>query len=219
VTGANKFFILTPQFITKYQLPTTFLKPILPSPRYLLNNVIEADQQGQPILKSQLFLLDCNLPEQEVEAIYPKLWLYLQWGRQQKIHQRYLCRHRTPWYIQEQRLVAPLLCTYMGRNTSQNGKPFRFILNYSQAIAPNVYLMLYPKPLLAQKLEADPNLLERIWQRLNQISPNVLVREGRVYGGGLHKIEPNELGNVPFAEIMDILPELSGRYAKQLSLF
>lgn len=219
VTGANKFFILTPQNIAKHQLPTAFLKPILSSPRYLLTNVVEADHRGQPILEPRLFLLDCDLPEQEIEANYPKLWRYLLLGQQQKIHQRYLCRHRTPWYIQEHRLAAPLLCTYMGRNTPPNGKPFRFILNYSEAIAPNVYLMLYPKPHLAQKLETEPNLLQTLWQMLNKISPEVLMGEGRVYGGGLHKIEPNELGNVPIAEILDILPDLSGRYVKQLSLF
>jgi hypothetical protein len=31
--------------------------------------------------------------------------------------------------------------------------------------------------------------------------------EGRVYGGGLHKLEPRELGNASAQKIFDIFPE------------
>lgn len=35
------------------------------------------------------------------------------------------------------------------------------------------------------------------WEVLNGISPNMLLAEGRVYGGGLLKLEPKELAGVP----------------------
>ena len=35
-----------------------------------------------------------------------------------------------------------------------------------------------------------------MWELLNSIQPGELLDEGRVYGGGLHKLEPNELANV-----------------------
>ncbi|MCP4544613.1 MAG: hypothetical protein GY832_46515 [Chloroflexi bacterium] len=159
------------------------------------------------------------MPENDVKANYPSLWEYLQMGMQKGIDQRYLCSHRSPWYAQENRPASPLLCTYMGRQGLKNATPFRFILNYSTATAPNVYLMLYPKPALKKELKDDPNHLKAVWQILNEISPEVLIGAGRVYGGGLHKIEPGELSNTPVDSILAIFPGLSSIVQTQLSLF
>jgi adenine-specific DNA-methyltransferase len=71
----------------------------------------------------------------------------------------------------------------MGRQDT-TGRPFRFILNHSGAMATNVYLMLYPKAALAKVLLEKLELLKEVWQALNQISDEVLMGEGRVYGGG-----------------------------------
>jgi hypothetical protein len=54
--------------------------------------------------------------------------------------------------------------------------------------------MLYPKPALEKALSNKPELLKKVWQALNRISDETLIGEGRVYGGGLHKLEPKELG-------------------------
>jgi adenine-specific DNA-methyltransferase len=97
-----------------------------------------------------------------VKAKYPSLWEYLQAGIRQGIGDRYLCKHRSPWYSQENRPPSPFLCTYMGRQDTGKGRPFRFILNHSRAIATNVYLMLYPKPALAKALSGKPELLKEV---------------------------------------------------------
>ncbi len=194
-TGANNFFVLTSEQVSTYQLPSEFLKPILPSPRHLLVDEIEADSFGNPVLERQLFLLTCNLPLDEVKVKYPSLWRYLHLGLENGISDRYLCKHRSPWYLQENRPASPFLCTYMGRADTKRGRPFRFILNHSMATAANVYLMLYPKPALAVALSQKPELNRSVWQALSEISDETLMGEGRVYGGGLHKLEPKELGN------------------------
>lgn len=218
-TGANSFFIVSPEQAVMYQLPKEFLTPILPSPRYLPVNEVEADSDGSPILERRLFLLRCSLPESVVKATYPSLWRYLQMGVESGISERYLCRHRSPWYTQEERLPAPLLCTYMGRQDGSSGTPFRFILNHSTATAPNVYLLLYPKPILRQHLKDNPDRLTVVWRALNSISLEALLGEGRVYGGGLHKMEPKELGNAAADEILAVLAKRDGDYLTQMRLF
>lgn len=220
VTGDNNYFILNAAQIESLGLPPELFRPILPSPRYLPNDEIEADQDGLPAITRQLFLLDTRLPEDEIHDRYPDLYRYIQQGVTQRIHERYLCRHRKPWYSQENRPPPPLICTYLGRGDGKDRKPFRFILNASDATVANVYLAMYPKPFLARAIDRDPTLLRRIWQTLSELRPDELLGEGRVYGGGLYKLEPSELGNVDATKISQLIPEYKERVlVKQLNLF
>ena len=47
----------------------------------------------------------------------------------------------------------------------------------------------------------------RVWEFLNAIDSTEMLDEGRVYGGGLHKLEPRELGRVRATVLSDLLPE------------
>ncbi len=219
-TGNNSYFILPAEEIERRGLPIEAFKPILPSPRYLPDDEIKADKKGNPILKRRLFLLDPPWTEEEIRKRFPRLFAYFEEGKAKGIAERYLCRHRKPWYRQEDRPPAPFVCTYLGRSDKKNGRPFRFILNNSQATAANVYLMLYPKRQIERVLQDTPELKRQVWMLLNDISPQIMLGEGRVYGGGLHKLEPRELGNVPAKFILDLLPNaIVPSRSKQLSLF
>ena len=207
VTGSNGYFILSPEEIEERGLPVEVFRPILPGPRYLPANEILADSVGNPVLECPLFLLDCRWPEAEIREQYPILGTYLEAGKAQGIAERYVCRHRSPWYAQERRPATPFLCTYLGRSHSERACPFRFILNHSRATAPNVYLMLYPKGFLERAVAASVSLKRQIWDCLNDIGSEEILSEGRVYGGGLHKLEPKELGRVSAAALAERLPE------------
>ncbi len=183
-TGGNRFFVLEEK--KALDLPRECLRPMLPSPRWLKSSEIEADGDGAPIGVPRRFLLDCKLSPADVRAHHPSLWNYLESGRP-TVGQGYLCQRRRPWYAQEQRPPAPILCTYMGRGP----RPFRFLRNRSVATAPNTYLLLYPRNPMT---EAE---LDEAWERLNALDPAELAGEGRVYGGGLHKLEPAELASAP----------------------
>ncbi len=210
-TGSNEFFILDSNKAKEYEIPDEFLIPILPSPRFLSVDRVQADHIGNPILDQKLFLLSCDLPEHEIREKYPTLWHYLESGKEKGINNRYLCNHRSPWYTQEKRPVSPFICTYMGRHLDKR-KPFRFILNHSKAIVANSYLVLYPKDFLRDAIKKDGTLLKKIWVELNNVNADSMIGNGRVYGGGLHKIEPKELANVSADGIIEAIPELEALY-------
>lgn len=215
-TGNNSFFILDEARARDLNIPPQFLRPILPSSRYVKDDEIKADSEGVPLLDKRLFLLDCNLPEDEVQHRHPALWAYLQTGLED-VASRYICQSRRHWYAQERRTAAPIVCTYIGRS-DHDGKPFRFLLNNSKAIATNVYLMLYPLPVLAAKLQRNPDALRPLWQTLNRISKETLLGNGRVYGGGMHKLEPKELANVPADDLAALIGLGEKRHILQLEL-
>jgi hypothetical protein len=54
---------------------------------------------------------------------------------------------------------------------------------------------MYPKPKLTAMFSSQHEQLKVVWQALNSIPMQNLVHEGRVYGDGLHKLEPKELAN------------------------
>lgn len=197
-TGANPFFILRRDVASDKGLPEQFLRPILPSPRYLKSEKILADRDGFPLVQPSLVLLDCDLDENEVEA-YPPLKAYLNWGKSQGFADRYITRHRRPWFKQENRPAAPILCSYMSRTKSGNSG-LRFFQNYSQATSPNVYLMLYPNQEVQQACKNNMDLLAQLFNLLKQAKDEYLLYEGRTYGGGLNKIEPKELARVPLPD-------------------
>jgi adenine-specific DNA-methyltransferase len=208
-TGANSFFILKREEAIRIGIPNHCLRAILPNPQELgrlgTECIIERDLDGYPLLSPQLSVIDCRLDEIEIKKIFPSFWEYLNSAREKDILGRYLIRNRKPWYKQEYRERPIFLCTYMGRNVKNLG-PFRFVLNTSDAIATNQYLLLYPKVKLNNMIEKNPKLIFVIYQMLNKLSKESMINGGRVYAEGLYKIEPGELREIDatiFSELME----------------
>lgn len=217
-TGDNKFFILELSEAKRRGFPTRYLRPILPSPRHLKDTIVNADHDGYPSVDPKLCVIDCDLPEHIVEERHPTLWEYLQTADALGVRGGYLVGKRNPWYQQEKREPSPFLCTYMGRG-SNDKQPFRFIWNRSKAIGTNLYLMLYPVKCLQAMLARHPERAEEVHALLGKITGRELRGEGRVYGGGLNKIEPSELGRISTLSFTERWPELRAELLTQGTLF
>jgi adenine-specific DNA-methyltransferase len=217
-TGSNKFFVLDRHDAEERSFPKRYLKPILPSPRLLKTTVVDADEDGYPLSERQYCVIDCNLPETTLQARHPALWEYLQTAAELGVREGYLVGKRSPWYKQEQREPAPFLCTYMGRGSGQK-QPFRFIWNRSRAIGTNLYLMLYPRGGLAEMLRDHADRAGDVFALLTQVTGHELRGEGRVYGGGLNKIEPSELARISATPFVARWPELQPAVKNQGEFF
>ena len=65
--------------------------------------------------------------------------------------------------------------------------------------------MLYPKENILKVLSRNPESSFDIWKALRSISRYDLESQGRVYGGGLKKIEPRELSKVRCEELTKLI--------------
>ena len=90
-------------------------------------------------------------------------------------------------------------------------------MNHSNAIVTNSYLNLYPKPYLEKEICAIPELKSQLFVALNLITRKSMLDEGRVYGGGMYKLEPSELSNVPAIEIANLLTIILNKEMKSES--
>lgn len=203
-TGSNKFFIISQETIKKKKIPKKYLLPILPSPRHLTIDEIQSNKIGTPLINKPLFLISCGENETKLKKKAPTLYKYFQEGITKEVSKKFLCKNREPWYAQEKRDPPLFLFTYMGRK-SGNRKSLRFILNHSKAVGTNSYLLLYPKVWLKKLIAENPGLINSIWIGLKNVKSDELLGEGRVYGGGLYKLEPRELGNTTAKEVIKII--------------
>lgn len=200
-TGDNSFFVLSERELHEKNLPISQFRPVLPSPRHLDLSEVSTDEDGVPQIEKKLFVLNTYLPIQVIKLRFPELFEYLKQGEESGVNSRYICRNRKAWYFQERRPSSYFYCTYIGRSGKKRHKPFRFILNHSEAIVTNSYLILYPKPALRKLIHKCPDRLRQTLLALDRIGNESMLAEGRVYGGGMNKLEPKELANVDAREI------------------
>jgi adenine-specific DNA-methyltransferase len=179
-TGCNRFFVLSEAARQEHRLRRAWLRPCLTSPRLVEGTTFtEADWDALPASVPR-WILDCRDPT--AEGSTTALGRYVRHGRAIGVSRGYLAEHRRPWYALEGRRVSPILFTYMNR-----AQP-RFIRNEINAVPLNTFLIIEPEP------GVDPDQLA---SALN--SPHVFRQlEGgrRMYGGGLWKLEPGELGQL-----------------------
>jgi hypothetical protein len=216
-TGSNKHFILKENQIKELNVPKEYILPLLPSARYINEDICTINKTNTDIRYN--YLLNVTCPEDRMSYLPKELVNYLN-DTYSQIKNNYIIKNRMPWYKQESRSNCPFLLTYMGRNRK---KPFRLFLNLTKAIVTNGYLMIYPKFDWETIYNENNDFLEMLYNDLIRLLNKNIVHYGRVYGGGLYKIEPKELMNIPVDnifsnDVISLIQYVNIEY-KQLTLF
>lgn len=199
-TGANSFFTLNAEEVEQYGLEEIYLRQCITKASYAphldfnRNNFDELSSSGKKV-----YLL-----YYKGGPISSALRSYIELGEEHGFHERYLTKHREPWFSTERREVAPIWITVFGR------QGLRFVLNRARIWNLTAFHCIYPKFREEIRLRALMAYL---------VSYECIERakeELRVYGDGLLKMEPRDVARLPVLNI----PELPSDAIEQLtSLF
>jgi hypothetical protein len=79
--------------------------------------------------------------------------------------------------------------------------------------------LLYPKGELKAALKQNPPLHQTVFSAIESLDTGNITGNGRVYGGGLFKMEPKELASIPAQFILDAIAPSRSKKPRQRSLF
>lgn len=179
VTGANKFFLVTDATVASFGLEK-FVKPMFGRsdhcPGVIYNEEVhEANRQRG--LPTNFFCVDkgasaARLPKRVQE--------YIQTGEAEKLHTRYKCRIRAPWFS-----VPSVYTTSIGLLKRSHNFP-RLILNSMGAFTTDTAYRITPLP-------GGPNAEKLVYCFVNSLTALTAELEGRHYGGGVLELVPSEI--------------------------
>ena len=186
-TGANDFFVMELGQARALGLQD-FARPAVTAAKQIIHSGGRLDGRGCKVL----ILLPKSLaglsPVQRraVDA-------YLEQGTQQGVPQRYLCRHRSPWWYLGEPNPPQIIASYMAR------RPPAFALNPQGLLILNIAHGIFPHH------RAEDGTLAQLVGMLNA-QAKTFVGNGRRYQGGLEKFEPREMEDL-------LIPPLPGSNA------
>lgn len=186
-TGANSYFFLTED--EARVLPDGATRPGICTLRGTPMSQIALNREAWLSLSAnggRCHLLDIDghsARDREVAALLAR-------GREQGLHERYLCRQRTPWYRLEEMdvpdaLLSPLI-------TAQG---LRIVTNEVGAMPSNSLYGLF----LREGVDAEAGARVIAWLRSDG-GVAALRDRGRQFAGGSIKLEPRELRALPIPE-------------------
>ena len=179
-TGANTFFSIPFEAAGRLGL-TDHLKPCLNRAATVIGarGVVRASDCTHGLLD-----LGHTAPDD------PALARHLERGTRDGIPQRYLCRHRKPWWRVGGKAAPPIVVTYMAR------QPPSFALNPDRCQILNVLLGIHFREEVAPELQIA--LVEWLGAHRDEL------RGYRTYHGGLQKWEPRDLEAILVPRLEDL---------------
>lgn len=116
---------------------------------------------------------------------------YLEKGKTEQIHKKFLTASRNPWYALEKRPPAPIWVSVFNRTG------LRFVRNNANVSNLTTFHCVYPQQHLFSDISVDLLFAYLLTPTARQIFED----NSREYGNGLKKFEPNDLNN---GKILDL---------------
>lgn len=175
VTGANKFFLVDNETVDTYNL-SAYAHPMFGKSQHCPGILYDEAQHKA----NQLGNLPTNFLyiESDYNELPSSVQNYIQLGEQEKLHERYKCRIRKPWYK-----VPSIYSTEIGMLKRCHEAP-RLILNKVGAYTTDTAYRVTSSFTSAENL---------VCSFLNPLTAITAELEGRYYGGGVLELVPSEI--------------------------
>ena len=188
VTGSNKHFIRSRQDLEQLQVPSAVWKPVIPRTRWLAGMEFTKEDFQEFINTGHRSMLVRPEPNQE-QDLGIKEWI--EEGIKLDVHNRVKCTVRTPWFRVKLPPAPDAFAT-----CSRLGSPL-LVLNRADCWCSNA--------LHAVRWRGDADLSPEV-ATVGFLTSAVSVWaeiHGRRYGGGVLKMEPSTLKQVPLPLVSD----------------
>jgi adenine-specific DNA-methyltransferase len=191
-TGANEFFVLSKSRVASLELSLDDCHPCITRSSQI-SRPIFSDKDVSEMLEADIpaFLFSAN------GTASAGAKRYIRHGESLGYHERFLTKHRTPWYKTESRSPSPLLLGVFSRGG------YKIILNRSNALNLTCYHGFQPNLFGLQYVN------HLFLYFLSKAGREIIGLSMRKYGDSLDKFEPNDLNSafVPKPDFFDTITD------------
>lgn len=190
VTGANKFFLVSSDVVTRYGLDE-FAHPMFGRSEHCPGILYDERQHRENAASGKptnfLWFKGADLARDKT------IRKYIELGEAEKLHTRFKCRIRTPWYT-----VPSVYATEIGMLKRSHNSP-RLILNRAGAFTTDTAYRIRSRKVAAEKL---------VCCFVNPLTSLSAELEGRHYGGGVLELVPSEIEKLIIPLPEDFEPDI-----------
>jgi tRNA1(Val) A37 N6-methylase TrmN6 len=185
VTGCNSFFLMNKTLAEEHKLQDFCLKPVVSTAKslHMLDYVLsDFSDRWDSNHASKILILNAW------DSISKEISEYIRHGQEQGVHERYKCRVRDPWYVLRDVEIPDAFFHYCASSFPH------MVLNSAEVMCTNAVHRLT----LNNEFRGENGI-----QRLLAVSSASVISQiateicGRTYGGGVLKLEPSEVLNIP----------------------
>jgi len=189
VTGANKFFLVDNETVRRYRLQA-FTHPMFGRSEHCPGIIYDDRQHHENARRGNPtnFLWFKDAPSLSEDVLD-----YIRLGEQEKLHTRYKCRIRKPWYS-----VPSVYSTKIGMLKRAHDTP-RLIFNRIEAYTTDTAYRITSTEYTPEKL---------VYCFMNALTALSAELEGRHYGGGVLELVPSEIEKLLIPLPKSLRPEI-----------